>query len=61
LEKEEEKQSEMGHKGVYDNMAPFSGLKTAWKNDFEIHISNPQGWTSEFQAKREKINTEIYF
>ena len=39
---------------VYDDMALFSGLKTAWKTEFEIHISNPQRWTSEFQDKREE-------
>ena len=55
--KEEEKQRERGLKKVYDNMDPFS----AWKNEFEIHNSIYKRWTTKFQAKREKIHTEIYF
>ena len=55
--KEEEKQRERGLKKVYDNMDPFS----AWKNEFEIHNSIYKMWTTKFQAKREKIHTEINF
>ena len=54
LGKEEKKQSKLGHEEVYDDMASFSGLQTAWKTEFEIHISNPQRWTSEFQDKKEE-------
>ena len=33
---------------------PFSVLQTAWKTESEIHISNPQKWTSRFTDKREE-------
>ena len=42
LGKEEKKQSKLGHKEVYDDMASFSVVQTAWKTEFEIQISNPQ-------------------
>ena len=54
LGKEEKKQSKLGQKEVYDDMASFSVLQTAWKTKSEIHISDPQRWTSEFQDKREE-------